>query len=93
MLKSEWSIDKIALIENMAYYICPHCGKLNIFGEGNGKKFAEEMSITYLGDLPIEENVSNSPNKNGTISVLDSNDEVSKRFREIVDDIKEKFLE
>lgn len=88
------NIDKIALIENMAYYICPHCGeKLNIFGEGNGKKFAEEMSITYLGDLPIEENVSDSPNKNGTISVLDSNDEVSKRFREIVDDIKEEFLE
>ena len=38
------NIDNIGLIENMAYYICPHCGeKLNIFGEGNGEAFAEEM--------------------------------------------------
>ena len=32
------NIDKIGLIENMAYYICPHCDeKLYIFGEGNGE--------------------------------------------------------
>ncbi|WP_462316420.1 Mrp/NBP35 family ATP-binding protein [Methanobrevibacter sp.] len=88
------NIDKIGLIENMAYYICPHCNeKLHIFGEGNGKAFADEMEITYLGDLPIEESVSQSPNENATISVLDPDDEVSKRFKEIVEDIKKEFLE
>ena len=41
------NVDKIGLIENMAYYNCPHCGeKLHIFGEGDGKAFAEEMEIT-----------------------------------------------
>ena len=88
------NIDNIGLIENMAYYICPHCDeKLHIFGEGNGKKFADEMEITYLGDLPIEEAVSNSPNENATISLLNPDDEVSKRFKEIVEDIKKEFLE
>ncbi|WP_296858540.1 Mrp/NBP35 family ATP-binding protein [uncultured Methanobrevibacter sp.] len=86
------NIDKIGLIENMAYYICPHCGeKLNIFGKGNGELFAEEMEITYLGDLPIEEKVSDSPNKEATISTLDPSDEVSKRFVEIVKDIQKEF--
>ena len=88
------NIKNIGLIENMAYYICPHCNeKLNIFGEGNGEKFAEEMEITYLGDLPIEENVSDAPNKSGAISVIDPSDEVSKRFVEIIEDIKKEFLE
>ncbi len=88
------NIDNIGLIENMAYYICPHCDeKLHIFGEGNGEKFAEEMEITYLGDLPIEESVSQSPNKDATISVLNPDDEVSRRFKEIVEDIKKEFLE
>ena len=88
------NIKNIGLIENMAYYICPHCGeKLNIFGEGNGKAFADEMEITYLGDLPIEEAVSDSPNKDATISTLDGDDEVSKRFVEIVEDIKKEFLD
>lgn len=87
------NIKNIGLIENMAYYICPHCDeKLHIFGKGNGKVFADEMEITYLGDLPIEESVSQSPNQNATISVLDPSDEVSKRFREIVEDIKKEFI-
>ena len=88
------NIKNIGLVENMAYYICPHCDeKLHIFGEGNGKTFADEMEITYLGDLPIEESVSDAPNKDATISVLDPDDEVSKRFVEIVEDIKKEFLE
>ena len=88
------NISKIGLIENMAYYICPHCDeKLHIFGEGNGKTFAEEMEITYLGDLPIEERVSNSPNEDGVIATIDPNDEVSKRFVEIVADIQKEFIE
>ncbi len=87
------NIKNIGLIENMAYYICPHCDeKLYIFGEGNGKAFADEMEITYLGDLPIEEAVSQSPNKDAVISVLDPSDEVSKRFVEIVTDIQKEFI-
>ena len=86
------NIKQIGLIENMAYYICPHCDeKLHIFGKGNGEKFADEMEIEYLGDLPIEEAVSNSPNKEATISTLNPDDEVSKRFKEIVEEIIEKF--
>ena len=88
------NISQIGLIENMAYYICPHCGeKLHIFGEGNGEVFADEMEITYLGDLPIEERVSNSPNEDGVIATLDPDDEVSKRFVEIVKDIQKEFIE
>lgn len=87
------NIDKIGLIENMAYYICPHCDeKLHIFGKGNGELFAEEMEITYLGDLPIEEKVSDSPNKDGVIATIDPDDEVSKRFVEIVEEIQKDFI-
>ena len=86
------NISNIALIENMAYYICPHCGeKLEIFGKGNGKEFSEEMEISYLGDLPLQEKVSDSPNKDNAISVLEPGSEVSKRFKEIATEIKDEF--
>ncbi|WP_295609989.1 Mrp/NBP35 family ATP-binding protein [uncultured Methanobrevibacter sp.] len=88
----QMGIKKIGLIENMAYYICPHCDeKLHIFGEGNGKAFADEMEITYLGDLPIEERVSDSPNQDGVIATIAPDDVVSKRFVEIVEDIQKEF--
>ena len=87
------NVENIGLIENMAYYICPHCGeKLNVFGEGDGESFSEEMEIEYLGDLPLTEKVSDSPNQDGVVSTIDPDGEVSKRFEEIVGKIKEDFL-
>ena len=87
------NVENIGLIENMAYYICPHCGeKLNIFGKGDGEAFSEEMEIEYLGDLPLTENVSDSPNKDGVVSTLDPDGEVSNKFSDFVSEIKEKFF-
>ena len=87
------NVKNIGLIENMAYYICPHCvEKLAIFGEGDGEAFSEEMEIEYLGDLPLTEKVSDSPNQDGVVSTIDPDGEVSKRFEDIVGKIKEEFL-
>ncbi|KZX13211.1 septum site-determining protein MinD [Methanobrevibacter oralis] len=87
------NVDKIGLIENMAYYNCPHCGeKLHIFGEGDGKAFAEEMEITYLGDLPLTEKVSDSPNKDGVVVTLDPEGLVTSRFMEIAIQIQDELL-
>ena len=87
------NVENIGLIENMAYYICPHCGeKLNVFGEGDGEAFSKEMEINYFGDLPLTEKVSDSPNQDGVVSTLDPDGEVSKRFVEIANEIKEAFL-
>jgi len=87
------NVENIGLIENMAYYICPHCGeKLNIFGEGDGEAFSEEMEINYFGDLPLTEKVSDSPNRDGVVSTLDPDGEVSKRFVDIVHGIEDEFF-
>ena len=87
------NVENIGLIENMAYYICPHCGeKLNIFGKGDGEAFSEEMEIEYLGDLPLTEKVSDSPNQEGVVSTIDPDGEVSSKFTEFVSKIKEEFF-
>ena len=87
------NIKNIGLIENMAYYICPHCGeKLNIFGKGDGEAFSQEMEIEYFGDLPLTEKVSDSPNQDAVISTINPEGEVSKRFEEIVNQINDEFF-
>lgn len=86
-------VENIGLVENMAYYECPHCSeKLHIFGKGDGKEFADEMEITYLGDLPLTEKVSSSPNKGGVMVTIEPKSEVAKRFTEIVDEIQDDFF-
>lgn len=87
------NVENIGLVENMAYYECPHCNeKLHIFGKGDGKDFADEMEITYLGDLPLTEKVSSSPNKGGVMVTIEPKSDVTKRFTEIVNEIQDDFF-
>lgn len=43
------------LIENMAGYVCPHCGKtIDIFGADGGRKTADDFRIRFLGSIPFD---------------------------------------
>lgn len=45
----------LGVIENMSYFACPSDNKpYYIFGEGKGKKMAEEMGVDLLGQVPID---------------------------------------
>ncbi len=44
----------LGIIENMAYYACPHCGRReDIFGAGGARKLAEQLGIPFLGEIPL----------------------------------------
>jgi ATP-binding protein involved in chromosome partitioning len=48
------NIPILGLVENMSYFLCPDCGKrYDIFGHGGAKRRAEEFSIPFLGEVPI----------------------------------------
>ena len=45
----------LGIVENMAVHICSKCGHAeHIFGEGSGKRYAQEKGIDYLGALPLD---------------------------------------
>jgi len=44
----------LGIVENMSYFICPHCGKQSdIFGHEGAKQTAEKMGETFLGAIPL----------------------------------------
>jgi ATP-binding protein involved in chromosome partitioning len=48
------SVPVLGIIENMAVYTCPHCGEdSHPFGSGGAQAAAAEMSIPFLGRLPL----------------------------------------
>jgi ATP-binding protein involved in chromosome partitioning len=52
------NIPAIGLIENMSYFVCPGCAReSDIFGRGGGEKLAEELSVPFLGAIPLYEPV------------------------------------
>ncbi len=61
----------IGVIENMSYFICPHCGeKQFIFGHGGAFEIARAAGTTLLGRIPLDEST-RSAGDNGTPPALD----------------------
>ena len=45
----------IGMVENMAGYICPHCGELSDpFGSGGAEAAAHDLNLPFLGRIPLE---------------------------------------
>jgi Mrp family chromosome partitioning ATPase len=48
-------VPVLGIIENMSGMVCPHCGEeIDLFGKGGGKKIADELSVPFLGAIPID---------------------------------------
>jgi len=45
----------LGIVENMAVHVCSQCGHAeHIFGEGGGKRMAQQYNMDYLGALPLD---------------------------------------
>jgi ATP-binding protein involved in chromosome partitioning len=43
------------VIENMSYFVCPHCGEETpIFGTGGGYEAAATLGVPLLGRIPLQ---------------------------------------
>jgi ATP-binding protein involved in chromosome partitioning len=52
------NIPVLGVVENMSYFVCGHCEeRTDIFGNGGGRRMAEEMQIPFLGEVPIDTRV------------------------------------
>jgi ATP-binding protein involved in chromosome partitioning len=50
------NVPPLGLIENMSHFACPGCGhESDIFGKGGGEALARELSVPFLGRIPIYE--------------------------------------
>jgi len=47
-------VPLLGIVENMAGFVCPHCGqRTDIFSAGGGKRLAEELSVPLLAQVPL----------------------------------------
>jgi ATP-binding protein involved in chromosome partitioning len=47
-------IPILGIVENMATFVCPHCGtESHIFGHGGARHEAERLGVPFLGEVPL----------------------------------------
>lgn len=84
------NVPNLGFIENMSYYLKPDGTKEHIFGEGGGKKLANEFGVELLGEIPIDTNIRIAGDSGTPISISDPASSISKIFKSIA---KELILE
>jgi ATP-binding protein involved in chromosome partitioning len=47
-------VPVLGLVENMSYFICPHCGtRSDVFAHGGARHEAERLGVPFLGEVPL----------------------------------------
>lgn len=76
--------EVFGIVENMSYFACPNCAdKSYIFGKGGGSKAANELGVPFLGEIPIDPQVTETGDSGVPIVSQNPDSEVGMAFRQI----------
>ena len=77
-------VTVLGIVENMAIYVCPHCGQEEaIFGSGGGELMAAENHIPLLGKIPLNGMIRKNADAGTPIVLSDPASSLANNYREI----------
>ncbi|MGQ9525762.1 MAG: P-loop NTPase [Armatimonadota bacterium] len=80
----ETNVPVLGVIENMAGYACPHCGKTShIFPHGGVRAACFELAVPYLGSVPIDPRVAVCGDQGVPVAMLYQDSPAAKAYDEI----------
>src|SRR5712692_1944699 len=51
----QMKVDIVGMVENMSYFVCPHCNnEIDIFSRGGAEKTAQQFNVAYLGAVELD---------------------------------------
>jgi len=76
------NVQTLGLIENMSHFVCPECRhESDIFGKGGGERLAADMSIPFLGRVPLYEPIRMGGDTGVPITIAEPQSAPSEAFR------------
>ena len=53
----QMEVPILGVVENMSYLLLPDGSKMDVFGQGGGRKLAEASGVPFIGEIPMEAQV------------------------------------
>jgi ATP-binding protein involved in chromosome partitioning len=86
-------VPVLGIIENMSYFLCPHCGgRSEIFSHGGARREAERLGAEFLGEVPLDLAIRETSDAGRPITVSDPANPYAAVFRQIAARVWEKVL-
>jgi ATP-binding protein involved in chromosome partitioning len=51
-------VDILGIVENMSYFVCPHCKQeIDVFSKGGGERTARQFGLPFLGRVELDPDI------------------------------------
>lgn len=77
-------VPLFGIVENMSYYLCPHCGgRDEIFGHGGAALASEALHVPFLGEVPLDKAIRVSADSGTPVVLAEPDSPSGKAFQEV----------
>ena len=81
-------LQVLGVVENMAGFVCPHCGDLtDVFGSGGGAAAADALGTALLGSIPMQISLREGSDSGTPIVVSEPDSPAGKAFRMVATEV------
>ncbi|HLY46843.1 MAG TPA: Mrp/NBP35 family ATP-binding protein, partial [Stellaceae bacterium] len=85
------NVPVLGIIENMSYFLCPHCGgRSDIFSHGGARREAERLGVDFLGEVPLDLAIRETSDEGRPITVSQPASPYARTFRDIARQVWDK---
>jgi ATP-binding protein involved in chromosome partitioning len=86
------SVPVLGVVENMSFFLCPHCGeRTDIFGHGGARKEAERLKVPFLGEVPLDMAIRETSDSGLPVVATQPEGPHAKIYREIAGKVREQL--
>jgi ATP-binding protein involved in chromosome partitioning len=77
-------VPVLGIVENMSYFVCPHCGeRSDIFLTGGGGRLAKELDVPLLGQVPLQAHMADLADTGSPIVVAEPGSPAAGALRDV----------
>ena len=75
------------VVENMSYLELPSGERVDVFGEGGGKRLAEEAGVPFIGSIPMDPSVRSGGDSGKPVVISAPDSAVAKALETVASDV------
>ena len=86
-------VPVLGIVENMSYFVCPHCGvRSNVFLAGGGERLANELKVPLLGQVPLQAHMADLADEGSPIVIAEPTSPAAVALKEIAGRLAEQLV-
>lgn len=82
-------VPVLGIVENMSYFLCPHCGgRSDIFAHGGAREEAAKLGVPFLGEVPLDITIREQCDSGRPVTATDPDGPYAKIYKDIAAKVK-----